>query len=294
MQSVGITVSVVIPVWNRCETVIAAIDSVLDQREFVGALDIVVVDDGSTDDLASTLAPYGMRVRCVRHATNRGAAAARNTGVAASRGDYVALLDSDDVWLPGKLATQVNFMVQNGLAISTTSYILRHNNGVETLSPWYCKPVLGIADLVWGCFVSPGSTMIFKRPVFEEVGPLLVDLKRLEDWEWLLRAVARYPLGFLQQPLAMIWPSRSKGSADILAALDRIGHDHLPELPPRQRRHLRAAIRFERAAYFFRNGHLIPMVTNLLGSMSLAPLDHQALKAALYNRRMSPVRKVSN
>lgn len=284
-QPIMTTVSVVIPVWNRSDTLGAAIDSVLRQTDFTGEVDIIVIDDCSTDDLASALAPYGEGVRCVRHATNKGAAAARNTGIAVSRGDYVALLDSDDVWLPGKLAAQMSFMARNDLAISTTSYFLHYDVGIETISPWYRKPVLGIADLVWGCFVSPGSTMVFKRSVFEMIGPFVVTLKRLEDWDWLLRAVTRYPLGFLQQPLVTITPSPNKDSPDVLTALDRIGHDHLPALAPRQQRHLRAAIRFERAAYFFRNGYIVRGVVNLLGSFGLAPFGHQALVAVLHNRR---------
>lgn len=279
------TISVIIPVFNRRATVGAAIDSVLRQTDFAGDLDIVVVDDCSTDDLASALAPYGERVRCIRHATNRGAAAARNTGIAASHGDYVALLDSDDVWLPGKLAAQMDFMARNDIAISVTAYILHYGDGTEKVSPWYRKPVLGVADIVWGCFVSPGSTMIFKRSVFEEIGPFLVTLKRLEDWDWLLRVAARYPLGFMERPLVTINPSLSKGSADVLTALDHIGRDHLPTLALRQRRHLLAAIKFERAAYFFRNGYFVPMIANLLGSISLAPFGHQALKSVLHNRR---------
>lgn len=278
------TISVIIPVWNQHITVGTAIDSVLQQTDFAGELEVVVVDDCSTDDLDLALAPYDERVRCVRHITNRGAAAARNTGIAASYGDYVALLDSDDAWLPGKLAAQMSFMVQNGLVISATSYILHDRDGAEIISPWYRKPVLGIADLVWGCFVSPGSTMIFKRSIFEEIGPFLMTLKRLEDWDWLLRVVARYPLGFLERPLATINPSPSKSSPDVLTALDHIGRDHLPVLAPRQRRHLLAAIRFERAAYFFRNSNFVPMIANLLGSIILAPFDHQALKSILHNR----------
>lgn len=100
-------VSVVIPTYNRAESFVRAVDSVLAQTH--QALDVIVVDDGSTDNTAERFAKrYGAdpRVRYLRQ-TNRGVAAARNLGLAAVRGAYVALLDSDDVWKPWKLELQI-------------------------------------------------------------------------------------------------------------------------------------------------------------------------------------------
>ena len=96
-------VSVIIPAYNRAHLVGRAIASVFAQsyRNF----EIIVVDDASTDDLAATLAEAGgLQLRCITHPRNRGAAAARNTGIAAASGEFVAFLDSDDVWFPDKLA----------------------------------------------------------------------------------------------------------------------------------------------------------------------------------------------
>ena len=98
------TVSVIIPTYNRAPFVGEAIESALAQTR--PPLEVVVVDDGSTDDTADRVAHYGDRVVYVRQ-TNAGPATARNTGIGHARGDLIALLDSDDRWLPQKLEWQV-------------------------------------------------------------------------------------------------------------------------------------------------------------------------------------------
>ena len=98
-------VSVVIPAYRRDDVLGRAIDSALAQTVDV---EVLVVDDGSEDDTAAVVAAYGDRVRYLVHDRNRGVSAARNTGVAAANGEYVAFLDSDDEWLPRKLAAQLD------------------------------------------------------------------------------------------------------------------------------------------------------------------------------------------
>jgi glycosyltransferase involved in cell wall biosynthesis len=165
------SVSVIVPVWNRARSVPAAIDSVLAQQLPAGwSIEMIVVDDGSTDDLVGALRPYGSGVTCVRRERNGGAAAARNTGLGAARGDYVAFLDSDDVWLPGKLTAQIDAMRKNNWRASCTAYYLSRPGRPEIVSPLYQTGPIGLADMVWGCFVSPGSTLMFERGVFDEIG----------------------------------------------------------------------------------------------------------------------------
>ncbi len=104
MSPAAATVAVVIPAWNAGRWIAATLDSVLAQS--YRPLDIVVVDDGSTDDTAAVVARYAPTVRYL-HQRNQGQAAARNHGVSASRGEFIAFLDSDNLWLPDKLAHQV-------------------------------------------------------------------------------------------------------------------------------------------------------------------------------------------
>ena len=100
-------VSVVIPTYNRSRALVRALESVFAQTEPV--LETIVVDDGSTDDTQAVLAGFGSRVRAIRK-SNGGAGAARNAGIEAARGEFVAFLDDDDAWLPEKNREQVRIL----------------------------------------------------------------------------------------------------------------------------------------------------------------------------------------
>jgi glycosyltransferase involved in cell wall biosynthesis len=280
-----IAIDVVIPVWNRARIVGRAIDSVLSQEVPPDwAVKIIVVDDASTDDLAAALQPYGSRVVCIRQARNGGAASARNRGIEAADGDYIAFLDSDDIWLPGKLAAQVAFMRDQQLAASCTAYVLTRPDRPDIISPRYPTGRLGIADFVWGCFVSPGSTLMCERRVFHDIGVYDVAFPRLEDWDLLMRFVRTRDLGFLAEPLARIEASRHADAKSVLAALDHMGARHGETLSPSDRRQFIAAIEFERAAAYHRDGLYIRAMTALVRSLWLSPRRHVALRAVLHNR----------
>jgi glycosyltransferase involved in cell wall biosynthesis len=104
------TVSALIPTYNAGHLVVRAIESVLAQSS--PASEIVVVDDGSTDDTAERVAAFGESVRYVAQ-PNAGASAARNLGIASSRGEFVAFLDADDVWHPRKLEAQLEALARH-------------------------------------------------------------------------------------------------------------------------------------------------------------------------------------
>jgi glycosyltransferase involved in cell wall biosynthesis len=279
------SISVIVPVWNRAHSVPAAIDSVLAQELQAGwSLDVIVVDDGSTDDLVGALRPYGSRITHIRRQRNRGAAAARNTGVEAARGDYVAFLDSDDVWLPGKLAAQIDGMRKNGWPASCTAYYLLRPGRPEIVSPLYRTGALGLEDMVWGCFVSPGSTLIFERSVFDDIGTFDTGLSRLEDWDWLLRYARKHELGFLASPLARVDSSPGKGAASMEPILEYLWTRHHPDLGARDRRHFAAGLDLQRAASHYYGGKMFPSLTALLKSVLRSPSRHAALSVVIHNR----------
>lgn len=278
-------ISVIIPIWNRAHSAARAIDSALSQALPSGhELEVIVVDDGSSDRPQQALARFGDAIRLLRHPENRGAAAARNTGCEAARGEYIAFLDSDDSWLPGKLAAQVAFMQQAGFDVSCTAYELDQGPDKLIVSPRYRTGPLTQADLVWGCFVSPGSTLVCKTTIFREVGPLDTSLRRFEDWDWLMRLTRRRPLGFFAEPLARIEPSTGVDQAAVFAALGRIADKHLPGLSGADRRHFKAACHLERAAALFRSGRRASAMGELAVSLMQSPLRHKALTAVLHNR----------
>jgi glycosyltransferase involved in cell wall biosynthesis len=278
-------ISVIIPIWNRAHTAAKAIESALSQELPGGhSLEVIVVDDASDDRPEHALARFGDTIRLIRHPANLGAAAARNTGCRAARGEYIAFLDSDDSWLPGKLAAQITFMQENGFDISCTAYLLEQAGAKFIVSPRYRSGALTLADLVWGCFVSPGSTLLCRTAIFDEIGPLDTSLRRFEDWDWLMRLTRTRPLGFLAQPLARVEPSTGVDQALVFAALERITGKHLLELPGRLRWHFKAAYHLERAAALFRSGKRVAAMSELAVSLVQSPLRHRALAAVLHNR----------
>lgn len=122
-------VSVIIPVFNREDVIARAIRSVLDQT--YEALEIIVVDDGSTDQTVETCKEFGDRIRLI-HQENAGPAAARNRGIYHSRGEYIAFLDSDDEWYPRKIEKQVRFSMNGELPVVITDSEINHPDHTDT------------------------------------------------------------------------------------------------------------------------------------------------------------------
>src|SRR5215469_2241485 len=222
-------VSVVIPVYNRARLIGRAIGSVLAQT--YQNFEIVVVDDASTDDLSGALSEISYsRLRRVAHPRNRGAAAARNTGVAAAVGEYVAFLDSDDIWYPQKLAAQVAAMRGQPPDIAGTvcAYdCIRTGRPPRRVVPSWTPLTFARSQLL-GCTCGPGTTLLCRRDVFAEIGPYDEELRRLEDWDWLLR-LAEGGYHLLRSSAALAWVEVGGAGArrDIEAALDRIRERHL-------------------------------------------------------------------
>jgi len=245
-------ISVVIPAYNRADTIARAIRSVLGQS--FADFELIVVDDGSADALEAALAPFAdPRLKLLRHERNRGAAAARNTAIRASRGELVAFLDSDDEWLPDKLARQEARLAAAGdpARLSLSGYMLRR----EGRSSLEARPLAEVSDwylrLLLVCDVSFGSCALVRRDAFTELGLLDETLQRFEDWDWLLRYCAKRPIAALSEPLAVVhmaaaWPS----VAAVDASVARISELHREEAA----RHSRAAKRLLRSTISFERG----------------------------------------
>jgi len=191
------TISVLIPTYNYARYLPQAIDSVLAQT--YAPLEVLVVDDGSTDDTPQVLAAYGNRIRAIRQ-DNQGVAAARNTGVAAARGEYVALLDSDDLWLPRKLELQIaRFESDPSLGFvhcGAETFDGDRTLGVlvDGMEGWVREAILRLDRVV---IPVPGSGTVLPKRVIEEVGGFDVRLPPSDDWDLCYRIAARYPIGFV-------------------------------------------------------------------------------------------------
>ncbi|WP_435552238.1 glycosyltransferase family 2 protein [Natrinema sp. CGMCC1.2065] len=209
-------VSVIIPTYNRAATLPRAIDSALAQT--IDDLEVVVVDDGSTDDTESVLAEYeDPRVRPVIHATNRGANVARNTGLDHARGEYVAFLDSDDEWQPAKLERQLAALEDRSSdwvgAYCGTAYDLSGASGrlrsvaASVLARSDDEPTKeGGEELIGEILadnVQPGagSTLLVRTEVAREVGGFDEDLDRFQDPEFCLRVLECGNLAYVDAAL---------------------------------------------------------------------------------------------
>lgn len=192
-------VSVVIPTYNRCAFLRETIDSVLCQQG--AAFELIVVDDGSSDDTQKLVESYGLAVRYV-YQPNAGVSAARNKGVTIAEGEWLAFLDSDDFWLPGKLRLQLAYLAANpDLKLCQTDELWIRNGARLNPRKYHAKPSGHcFPQLLERCLVSPSAVMIH-RDVFAEVGLFDEGLPACEDYDMWLRIGCRYALGLLPRPL---------------------------------------------------------------------------------------------
>jgi len=195
------TVSVIIPTYNRGWIVRDAIDSVLGQA--YADFELIVVDDGSSDRTPPILDAYGDRLRVIRQA-NQGVSAARNRGIGESSGTLIALLDSDDIWLPKKLAVQVDFFKRNPAALICQTEEIWIRNGLR-VNPGkrHRKPSGMIFERSLElCLVSPSAVMV-RRELFEKVGLFDESLPACEDYDLWLRVGCRFPVHLIDKPLTI-------------------------------------------------------------------------------------------
>jgi tetratricopeptide (TPR) repeat protein len=193
-------VSVIIPSYNQAHFVASTVESVLAQT--YPGVEIIVVDDGSTDDTHTVLAAYRDRIRTIRQ-ENRGLAGARNTGFHASRGDYLLFLDSDDVIHPDKLASHVSFLeAERSFGLSYSAWQHVNEDGTQVLGEVRPnKQGQLLKELLRREFFFFASTAVIRRECLERVGLFDESLEWSEDADmWLRLARAGYAFGYLDQP----------------------------------------------------------------------------------------------
>jgi glycosyltransferase involved in cell wall biosynthesis len=209
-------VSVIIPTYNRCSLLGEAIASV--QTQSYGCIEIVVVDDGSTDDTAEMLRGYGSTLKVLEQ-PNRGVSAARNTGIRSTHGELIAFLDSDDYWLPNKVERQVQlFQHQPKAKICQTEETWVRNN--VRVNPRQRHTKYGgfiFEHTLPLCLISPSAVML-RRELFEEVGLFDEKLPACEDYDLWLRITWKYPVHLIDESLIV----KRGGHSDQLSAMPRL------------------------------------------------------------------------
>ena len=195
-------VSVIIPVYNGEKYIEEALESVLAQtfRDF----EVIVINDGSTDTTEERLAKYQDRIVYVRQ-ENRGLAATRGRGLELAKGEWIAFLDADDVWLPRKLELQVEFAGRHpeyGIVTTDALSFEGERTVVPSLKEWY-RPASGnvLENLLFGNWIPPSAAMI-RRECFEKVNTFDVPPPAFgEDWLMWMQIAAYYPVYFIDEVL---------------------------------------------------------------------------------------------
>ncbi len=211
-------VSVIIPTHNRARLLPRAARSVLGQsfRE----LELIVVDDASSDETGQVVAALNdPRVRYIRHDQNLGAPAARNTGIEAARGNYIAFQDSDDEWLPEKLERQMEvFKSGSGADVVYCRMLVEKARLTVTIPGPRIQVVQGdvLSQLLSENFVGT-PTLLVRRECLEKAGGFDTRLPRFQDWELVIRLAAAYRFRLVDETLVNAYESAGNISSDNAA-----------------------------------------------------------------------------
>lgn len=196
-------VSVIIPTYNRADTIKRSIDSVLNQT--YSNLELIVVDDGSTDDTEQIIRGYkDSRMHYVRTEGRHGANHARNVGIENACGDYIAFQDSDDEWHPDKLEKQMKILLeQKQVDVVFSRYLHHFIDGRQVLVPNknYTMNLLKerLEEILAGANVIGTPTLIMRKRCFQEEGTFDEAISRFQDWEIMIRFVQKYQIAFLDE-----------------------------------------------------------------------------------------------
>lgn len=194
-------VSVVIPTYNHVRYLPYAIESAIHQN--YTNLEVIVIDDGSTDGTSEAIRPYLSKINYV-YKENGGTPSALNLGLSVATGKYICWLSSDDAMMPGKVAKQVELMESDpSLGFSYTSFVVIDANGVKQYdvnSAYYPDKREMVTRLMEGCFIN-GSSVMMSRGALNVVGNFDLGLPQAHDYDLWFRFLRHYNCGFLPEAL---------------------------------------------------------------------------------------------
>jgi len=233
-------VSAIITTYNYGRFVVDAVQSVLAQT--YGDVEVIVVDDGSTDDTALRLQPYLGKIRYI-HQENAGVDAARNNGIAAARGQYIGLLDADDMWHPQRVQRQMQYIAEHPqTAVVAGDTIIDLADGWPALPDGTPARAVSIEELVITARFAPSSALI-RKDCFDVVGLFRSNISGAADRDMWIRLAAHYDIILLLMPL-MFYRNHGQNMSTAAAHMDEVDRRMLnavfSEIPAlRKRRILR-------------------------------------------------------
>ena len=228
MSNLSSTISTVIPTLDRRHTLSRAINSVLKQT--IPVDEIIIIDNGSTDGTQDMLQSEFPMVRCVSQ-PKPGVSAARNMGISIATSEWVALLDSDDAWVPTKLERQLELLIDNSNSrlIHTDEIWYRSGRRVNQMKKHkkrggnifeYCLPL---------CCISP-SSVLMRKDLFEDIGLFDEELPVCEDYDMWLRISSREPISYVDEPLTIKYGGHEDQLSSKLWGMDRFRIQSLEKL----------------------------------------------------------------
>ena len=281
--------SVIIPTYNSEEKTLIALQSVIAQT---GNFEIIVVDDFSTPtfSLPKNL-PKNISILLIRHDSNKGAAAARNTGIKKAQGEWICLLDGDDLMRPDTLGSRFSFALHHDQNTKQKSRhtvyvcgwndIRAHRRADPVRIPYNGE---SLEDFCSGCWFSPGSTFIARKQLFEQhIGYFDEDLRRLEDMDWFIRLGLAGGQLLVQPIIGLdILPANNPSLDVILQAGKKIleKHQGLQHTNPLAFKRLKAYISLESAAYAAKERKYFKAAAWFLHSLILVPRLRRNLSPA--------------
>ncbi|MBW4027397.1 glycosyltransferase family 2 protein [Acidipila rosea] len=266
-------VSVIIPTFNRSGLLTQAVDSVL--RQTYTNVEIIVVDDGSTDDTQVVLAPYLGRISYHLQA-NSGVAKARNTGITLCHGDYICFLDSDDAWAPNKLDRQVDFLARYpayGLLATEIAGVDQLGQRVDrSKSEMYTiHNGFVLEHLLFANWIQT-STVMIRRECLQRIGGFDEEVGQFgEDWLLWMRIASEYQIYFLPEPLTYYRVHQTSLSSympesqydSLMSILDKLEQLEYFKKNPHLISKARYRISFNRGRGDLHSGNLRPAIRKL-------------------------------
>jgi GT2 family glycosyltransferase len=276
--------SVIVPTYNRGDALGRAIESVL--RQELEDLELIVVDDCSTDDTESVVESYDdPRVRYLRHETNRGGSAARNTGIEHASGEYVAFLDDDDEYHPLKLTRQVECLERRSdewVAAYCDYTVVRENDSPVDLFPsfflrwWRADSVPhpeGGAELIPQVLshafpLGGASTLLVDGDALNELGGFDPEFPRHQDVEFLIRLLKTGKLAYVDEPLVRRYDTGRPSMSDVEKAKELLRARFSAEIADAERNgyDITGIHRFDLARFYFANGQFREGARHLRGA----------------------------
>lgn len=232
-------VSVIIPTYNRARYICRAINSVLNQT--FTDYEIIIVDDGSTDNTREVLAQYGNRIVYLSQ-SNKGISASRNRGISAAQGEYIAFLDSDDEWLPEKLTIQVDMLDKNErLGLACSRMLILDSDGKQRGYKPEERTGRNFRELIEIGGDLPTSTVMTRKACFDKVGVFDETLPPMEDFEMWVRIASRYDIYMMPEKVLAYYYTHdhqiTKNTTLVYEATVKLDkkilsrHRHMPGFP---------------------------------------------------------------